>query len=49
MYIKYTGKRGLAAHLCHPTLSESLRQKNYKVKTSLGHLAKCHLKIKSKN
>lgn len=48
MCIKDTGKLGLVAHICHLSLLQRLRQEDHKVKTSVGKLAKCCLRIKSK-
>lgn len=48
MCIKYAGKLGLVAHICHPSLFQRLRQEDYKVKASVGNLAKCCVKVKSK-
>lgn len=46
MCIKYTGKLGLVAHVCHPGLLQKPRQEDYKVKASMGNLVNCYLRIK---
>lgn len=48
MCLEYTGKLGLGTHISHPSSFGRLGQKDYKIKTSSGNLAKRCLEIKSK-